>query len=196
MIFDPREARHFLWDGPAPSRCHSVYTGDGDVVYPDKNYISNRARSVFCLQRNVEADIARSQQDLQQYEANVKRLTAQRTELDRRVNDTQRELNNCRNKLNRDQDKVNRLSREVQEQASYEEEAPLDVATLEEDVHNFDMKLGELCNELQEAQEQVDEVVPVVQQEEQELNLIVQRAASIQHEAENPKVNGLMHWLV
>lgn len=189
LVYDAEEARNFIWSRPPPQRCISVFTGDGDSAFPDRNYQSNKVKDVFCLQRNVEAEIAHMEQEVRKIQKEANELTAEYRQLDGRINDTNKELRNCKHKVGRDQDKQNRLQADVAELANYEEDAPLDVATLEEDVHNFDRRLEELQNEKQEAQEQVNEIMPLLQQQQEEQNTFQQQREDITQRADALKVN-------
>ena len=188
LVFDPREARDFIWSRPSPARCTSVYTGAGDVAYPDRNYQSNRVKDVFCLQRNVEAEIAHVEQEVQRYRATVQELNGERLRLDGQINDTNRELKSCRTKMGRDQDKANRLQADVAELANFEEDAPQNVAALEEDIRSFDLKLDELRTELQEAEELVSEMVPVLKQQEEEQNVVSHQKEDLFSRSDSLKV--------
>eukprot|EP00117_Sycon_ciliatum_P012997 scpid28026/ scgid13842/ Structural maintenance of chromosomes protein 6 len=179
LVHDAQEARTFIWSRPPPQRCYSVYTGAGDVAYPDKRYISNRARNVMCLQQNVDGEIAHVENELRQCSTMLTKLSQERDELEQHINDANRELRSSRGKLSRDQDKQNRLQADIAELASVEEEEsrPLDIATLEEDIRTMDLRLDELHTDLQEHEEQVAHILPLLREQQER-----QHEVTLQHD--------------
>ncbi|KAH9495390.1 Structural maintenance of chromosomes protein 6 [Bulinus truncatus] len=147
LISNTNEAREVMLRNP-PSKASECFTENGDQVFssPTFRFYSNTNKNnVRYLMSDVQEQILKIEQEEKLLEEDKKNICQQIGQSQQQVTQNQAEENKCKSRLIEISKTLSSLSSKVNElQTEEDDDVPVDVKTLEEEVVDYEAKIKEL----------------------------------------------------
>ena len=184
VIPETKDALKTMQNGRPPQNCIKAYSKVGDEILPDAYYSNQNEPVSRYLQANVEGEIARFQnklQDINQQLENIKQ-EKEKVMLENRTQHLQ--MRQYDNKKRNIMEQIKNIRLEIRELESVEEPAPLDVKDLEDEVHNYEQQIASLQAMVSDLLQQQDVLGKQRNDTEQDYEEILQQMKTIADKAE------------
>ncbi|XP_048256019.1 structural maintenance of chromosomes protein 6-like isoform X1 [Haliotis rufescens] len=151
LIADNKEARRVMQHCP-PRNCKQAYTKVGDEIYchPTFRYYSANVDKARYLTANVEEEIAHYEGEIQSLQRELDNVRQQRNKLTEDIRRNKSEEKKCNTQLMKIEEAIQNLQFEISELKNVEDPAPIDIATLEDEVATYDEQITNLKEKRQE----------------------------------------------
>lgn len=158
LVKDNREARNLLMRNP-PKNCREAFTLEGDQV------LTGRTFRYYSCDAGFKAKYLKTNKDddIRQHKESEKRLQLQQREYQQKLRQLELDMKQHRNQKSRADSQVMKIQEELRKKLSeineiknIEEPAPIDVATLEDEVEGIEQKLKGVEAELKDGRSALD----------------------------------------
>ncbi|KAL5021926.1 hypothetical protein ScPMuIL_001081, partial [Solemya velum] len=163
LIPDGREARSVMdpekQPGP-PANCREAFTLAGDHIYchPSLRYYSNNQDKARFLTANVEEDILNLENEIKKLAHELEALQQERSQVSKEIDSNRKEERKAGTQLMKIGESISKITYEISELKSVEDPAPVDVATLEEEVENYEEQIRNTEQQKEIKQEQLTQL--------------------------------------
>nr|XP_006818994.1 PREDICTED: structural maintenance of chromosomes protein 6-like [Saccoglossus kowalevskii] len=159
LIADNQDARTCMRTCP-PQNCREAFTLVGDQVHAgaEQRYYSSNYDKARYISADVEQQITETQRELSVNQAEYERLRRQSNEFTNSLKSNTVQKNKAQTQRMKTQELICKVQFDINELRNYEEAAPVDVTTLEEEVGVYEDQMDKLTQQKQTAEKDMEKL--------------------------------------